>query len=128
MPLREALDGVRFRPFIPSRQIVETALIPAYNGDDIPEDRGIAFEYVSNRQSFVLSQWPHHGSVISGTRRLGTDHGCPLSAYPIGLKPGHEGVIWNNAVVIASLQPSGDASTKATVDEAHRLVALGACR
>src|SRR5579872_1316604 len=70
MPLRTALRSVAFQPFIPAREIVETALLPPYNGgDDVRKNRGIAFEYISSRQAYVLSQWP--GPGLPGHHDLG---------------------------------------------------------
>lgn len=127
MPVRSALKEIAFKPFFPSRQIVETALLPAYNGgDDIKRNRGIGFEYVSTHESYVLSQWP--GKPKSGPVSLPSEQGCGLSGYAIGANKGHLGVLWSNGTIVSDLQPSGNATTKATVAEARRLVRRGACR
>jgi hypothetical protein len=128
MPLRSALAGVAFRPFIPAREIVETALLPAYNGgDDIRENRGIGFEYLSKREAFVLNQWP--GAGQAGPRNLGTIDGCALSAYDIaGGTTGKQGVLWSNGRIVSNLVAAGNASDRETFEEARRLVRRGACR
>jgi hypothetical protein len=128
MPLRSALEGIAFRPFLPSRQIVEAALIAPYNGgDDTKANRGIGLEYVSNHQSFVLQQWPGGGKP--GPVSLGSERGCDLTAYTLrGGETGQQGVLWSNGRVVSNLLPSGKATDKATFAEARRLVRLGACR
>ncbi|MBV8602729.1 MAG: hypothetical protein JO359_14275 [Candidatus Eremiobacteraeota bacterium] len=127
-PLRTALGEIAFRPFIPAREIVETALLPPYNGgDDVRQNRGIGFEYVQAHQSFVLSQWP--GAGKNGPYQLGTERGCQLSAYDIaGGTTGHRGVLWSNGSIASNLVAAGNASDKAVYAEARRLVRLGACR
>jgi hypothetical protein len=127
-PLRTALAGIAFRPFIPARQIVETALIPAYNGgEDTRENRGIAFEYVSFHQSYILSEWPGKGKA--GPRHVATEQGCEITSYDIGGgTAGRQGALWSNGRIAAKLIPSGNASDRATFAEARRLVRLGACR
>lgn len=127
MPLRSAVKEIAFKPFYPSGQIAETALLPPYNsGDDIKGNRGIGFEYVSGHESYVLSQWP--GNLKPGPVSLPSEHGCDLSAYPIGAKKGHQGVLWARGPIVSNLQPSGNASSKATIAEARRLARRGACR
>ena len=128
MPLRSALGGIAFRPFVPARAIVETALLPAYNGGpDERRNRGIGFEYISARQAFVLSQWP--GAGMPGPRDLGTIDGCQVTAYDIaGGEGGRQGALWSNGRVVSNLVAAGNASNRATFDEARRLVRLGACR
>ena len=127
MPLKSALKEIGFKPFFPSRQIVETALLPAYNnGDDIKRNRGIGFEYVSSHESYALSQWP--GKPKTGPVSLPSEQGCGLSAYTIGTNKGHLGVLWSNGTIVSNLQPTGNATSKATVAEARRLARRGACR
>lgn len=128
MPLRSALGGIAFRPFIPAREIVETALLPPYNGGaDERENRGIGFEYISKREAFVFSQWP--GSGQPGPRDLGTIDGCQITGYDIaGGMTGKEGALWSNGRIESDLVPAGNASNREVFEEARRLVRLGACR
>jgi hypothetical protein len=129
MPLRSALGEIAFRPFIPAREIVETALLPAYNGgDDVRGNRGIGMEYISpQREAFVLSQWP--GSEIPGPRSLGTINGCELTGYDIaGGQTGKQGALWSSRGIVRNLVAAGNASDHDTFDEARRLIRMGACR
>ncbi len=128
MPLRSALGGVEFRAFIPAREIVETAVLPAYNGgDDTRQNRGIGFEYVSKRQAYVLKQWP--GSGMPGPRNVATIDNCQITSYDIdGGAAGHQGALWSNGRVVFNLVAVGSANDRDTFEEARRLVRLGACR
>ena len=129
MPLRSALGEIAFRPFIPAREIVETALLPAYNGgEDVRKNRGIGMEYISpRREAFVLSQWP--GAGLPGPRDLGTVNDCSLTAYDIaGGDAGKQGALWSNGRVASDLVAAGNASDRDTFDEARRLIRMGACR
>lgn len=127
-PLHQAIAGVAFRPFIPSRIIVETALLPPYNGgDDTRQNRGIAFEYESHNQAFVLSQWP--GGAMPGPRTIGTVNGCTITAYDMnGGAEGKQGALWSNGRIVLNLVAAGNASNHAVFEEARRLVRIGACR
>lgn len=128
MPLRSALGGVAFRAFIPAREIVETAVLPAYNGgDDIRQNRGIGFEYVSKRQAYVLKEWP--GSGLPGPRIVATIDNCQITSYDInGGATGHQGALWSNGGIAFNLVAVGSANDRDTFEEARRLVRLGACR
>lgn len=128
MPLHQAIGGVAFRPFIPSRVILVTALLPPYNGgDDTRANRGIAFEYMSHHQPYVLSEWP--GAAMPGPRSLGTVNDCDLTGYDVnGGKEGKQGVLWSNGLTVSNLVAAGDATNRATFDEARRLARMGACR
>ncbi|MGH7716530.1 MAG: hypothetical protein ACREML_11100 [Vulcanimicrobiaceae bacterium] len=128
MPLRRALAGVAFRPFLPAREIVETAVLPPYNGgDDTRINRGIGFEYISKREAFVLKQWP--GSGLPGPHNVGTISGCQITAYDMnGGAAGKQGALWSNGRIASNLIPAGNASDRETFDEARRLVQRGACR
>jgi hypothetical protein len=128
MPLRSALAGVAFRPFIPAREIVETAVLPAYNGgDDTRQNRGIGFEYISKREAYVLKQWP--GSGLPGPRTVATIDGCTITSYEInGGAAGKQGALWSSGRIAANLLAAGNASDRETFEEARRLVRLGACR
>jgi len=128
MPLRSALEGIDFRPFIPAREIVETAVIPAYNGgDDTRQNRGIGFEYVSKREAYVLRQWPGNG--LPGPRNVATIDNCQITSYDIdGGAAGKQGALWSNGRVAFNLIAAGSATDRDTFEEARRLVRLGACR
>jgi hypothetical protein len=128
MPLRSALAGVAFRPFIPAREIVETAVLPAYNGgDDTRQNRGIGFEYISKREAYVLKQWP--GSGLPGPHTVATVDGCQITSYDInGGAAGKQGALWSSGRIATNLIAAGNASDRDTFEEARRLVRLGACR
>jgi hypothetical protein len=128
LPLRSALGQIAFRPFVPAREIVETALLPAYNGGaDERQNRGIGFEYISKREAFVLSQWP--GSGMPGPRNLGTIEGCLVTGYDIaGGVGGKQGALWSNGRIVSDLVAAGNATNRETFEEARRLVRRGACR
>jgi hypothetical protein len=144
MPLRSALSEISFKPFIPSHRIVETALIAPYNGgDDNRKNRGIAFEYVSGHESYVIQEWPGNGR--GGPISLPPEGKCALSAYHLGRRPPpppeegqtpaptlppqtQEGVLWSARGIVFNLLPSGNAQPPATIAEARRLIRVGACR
>ncbi|MGH7661342.1 MAG: hypothetical protein ACRENA_10570 [Vulcanimicrobiaceae bacterium] len=128
MPLHEAIAGVVFRPFIPAHYIVETALLPPYNGgDDTRANRGIGFQYMSRNQAFVLKEWPGRG--MPGSRRIGTVNGCDITAYDMnGGAEGKQGALWSDGLIASNLVPAGNSTNKAVFAEAKRLVRIGACR
>jgi len=127
-PLHQAIAGVAFRPFIPSRYIVETALLPPYNGGaDTRQNDGIGFEYVYHNYAFALSQWP--GAGMPGPRHIATINDCDISAYDInGGVGGKQGALWTNGRIEYNLVAAATAPNKAVFAEAKRLVHMGACR
>lgn len=128
MPLHQAIAGVAFRPFIPAHYIVQTALLPPYNGgDDTRANRGIGFEYMSRNQAFVLKQWPGRG--LAGSRKIATIKTCEITAYDIkGGAEGKQGALWSNGLIASNLVPTGNTTNNAVFTEAKRLVQIGACR
>lgn len=128
MPLHQAIAGVAFRPFIPAHYIVETALLPPYNGgDDTRVNRGIGFEYMSHNEAFVLKQWP--GRNLPGPRKVATIKGCEITGYDIaGGAEGKQGALWGNGSIASNLVPTGNTPNKSVYAEAKRLVQIGACR
>ena len=122
MPFEKAVRGISFRPFVPSRQLVDVALIAPLTGADVRANRGIAFEYAASGQALVLSEWPMHDVHLSlGPAELGATP-CAITAYKA------DGVLWTTPHrVVMTLQPDGKVKPPRIFAEARRLLSRGAC-
>ena len=45
VPYRKAAAGIAFKPFIPSNQLLDVALLPEMRGEAVRANFGIGFEY-----------------------------------------------------------------------------------
>jgi len=122
MPLQKAVRGIWFRPFLPSHQILDVALVAPLGGTDNRKNRGIAFEYASGGQLLVLSEWPindlHVDLVPTG---LGASPCTPM-------KYANNGVLWTTPKhLVMTLIPDGKIKPSHLSAEARRLLSRGAC-
>ena len=123
MPFDNAVRRIAFRPFVPSRQLVDVALIAPLTGDDVKANRGIAFEYASLGDALLLSEWPKPSRQLTAGAALDLG-GAPCR--PEKFK--EDGVLWStHRGVIMTLQPDGKIKPLRIMKEAQRLVRVGAC-
>jgi len=122
MPLQKAVRGISFRPFLPSHQIVDVALVAPLGGKDNLKNRGIAFEYTSSGQLLVLLEWPINNLHIDfGPTRLSSSPCTPL-------KYADDGVLWSTPRhLVMTLIPDGKIKPSHLSAEARRLLSRGAC-
>jgi len=122
MPLQKAVRGISFRPFLPSHQILDVALVAPLGGIDNRKNRGIAFEYASGGQLFVLSEWPVNDLHVDlGATELGASPCKPV-------KYADDGVLWTTPQhLVMTLIPDGKIKPSHLSAEARRLLSRGAC-
>ena len=123
-PFEKAVRGISFRPFVPSRQLVDVALIAPLRAkdDDNRHNRGIAFEYAASGHAMALSEWPLHGDHFSaGVAEIG---GTPCEIAPFKA----DGVRWTTrGDLLMTLQADGKIKPSRVQAEARRLLQRGAC-
>lgn len=120
-PLEKAVRGIGFRPFIPSLQVLDVALIAPLTGEDVRANRGIAFEYVSQGQALVLSEWPMHSQLQLGQQQLGANPCTPIKVKA-------DALMWTTQRrLLMTLQPDGKVKPSRILSEARRLLRRGAC-
>jgi hypothetical protein len=122
MPLRDAVHQIAFRPFLPSLQIAQIAVIPPLGGIDSRKSHGIAIEYESAGDALLLSQWPRAGFAIRVASLDLDTRPCTAVTYKT------DGYLWTtrNGLVM-TLQPDGTVAPSRIAREAHRLLRAGAC-
>jgi len=129
-PEADALSGIGFRPFVPSRHPAAIALLAPFKGDDTVQNRGIGYEYASDHgRMYVLSQWPSNGGSISGFPALAiTEPGCAdIRSFPGTQKS--RGIVWTTPRgLVFTLQPDGRSDPRTLQAEWRRLARRGACR
>jgi hypothetical protein len=124
MSLPDAVKTADFTPFIPSAQIAAAAAIPPLNDAQgrraVP---GIAIEYESSGDAFLLSQWLRGGLPIAVGAEDLTSRPCAPVAYKA------DGLLWTtrNGRVM-TLQPDGPVPEARIAREVNRLLRAGACR
>jgi hypothetical protein len=126
-PEQDALAGIAFRPFVPTRVYKDVALLAPFRGKDTRGNRGIGYEYEDRGRLFVLTQWPANGGSIDGFPALaGGDPDCrDARAFP----DAGAGIVWSTPRgIVAALRPDGESDANVLVAEWHRLVRRGACR
>jgi hypothetical protein len=129
MAERDALQGIAFVPFVPTRSATQVALLPPFRGDDKRVNRGIGYEYINRGRLFVLSQWPRNGGPVPGFRPLKVaEPGCQdVRSFP--RLAGTRGIVWSTTRgTVLTLQPDGRSDAHTLLAEWHRLVRRGACR
>ncbi len=124
MPLDKAVTNINYRPWIPPGQILKYAVIPPLGGNDTPENRGIAVEYMSGTHAMLLSEWPKQNFQLMFMHAQDiTFKPCAIVHYKT------DGVAWTTQGKLAmTLQPDGNVVPSAVDAEARRLIAAGACR
>ncbi len=126
-PEQDALEGIAFRPFVPTRAYKDVALLAPFRGKDARVNRGIGYEYEERGRLYVYSQWPANGGTIDGFPSLrASDPDCTSArAFP---RDG-AGIVWiTPRGIVATLRPDGESDANGLVAEWHRLVRRGACR
>ena len=134
MSAQDAMERIAFHPFIPSPHYTEVALLPASHGDDkdVPQNRGIGFEYVSAAHTYVLMEWPVFPTSLTQyptAARVGT---CTTGYLKLGTPQHPRGYSWTTSTFGCAWQPDVDQGVnpnpRALRAEWLRLVKRGACR
>lgn len=134
VPEVEAMQRIRFRPFLPGHPI-EVALLAPFHTEGIsdnPASYGIAFAYVSKGHTFVLRQWPKAGGSLATFSPLPIEPECKNAYLVDGAVRDVRGVGWETSRYVFTLLPddkkvAGDRG-RALKAEWHRLALRGACR
>jgi len=130
-PERDALSGIGFRPFTPTRHALTVALLAPFKGPDTLANRGIGYEYAGDRgRMYVLRQWPSNGGSISGFPGITLNEpACPDVHAFGGTKSKPRGLVWTTPRgLVLTLQPDGAPDPRNLEAEWRRLVRRGACR
>jgi hypothetical protein len=134
MPMseQEAIERVTFRPFVPTPNYTEVALLPAFHGDDKdnPENRGIGYEFTEAGHTYVMREWPKAGGsldrypviVVKGAVQ------CPDTHVILGSAVHPFGLGWTTQAFVFAIQPDPPNDTAPLQSEFIRLVHRGACR
>ena len=136
VPIPEAMQRIRFRPFMPTARPARSALLAPFHNDrsaeENPANYGLAWEYVERGRTFVLPQWPRAGVSLSTYSKLPAEPNCKDSYLIDGSALEPRGIGWETARSIFVFQPDDTnpsnrhgAGLKA---EWHRLVQRGGCR
>jgi hypothetical protein len=134
MSQQEALERITFRPFVPTSNYTEVALLPAFHGDDKdhPENRGIGYEYNQAGVFYVLRQWPNAGGSLAKYPTYKGPKDCPDGYYVLGTPRYPRAVAWETKALVFALQPDIESGKnpdlKALRAEWERLAKRGACR
>jgi hypothetical protein len=134
MSEQDAMERITFRPFVPSSSYVEVALLPAQHGDDkdVPQNRGIGFEYVFGGHEYVLSEWPVFPGSLAAYPAAVLNGSCTTGRLILGTPLHPRAFGWTTAALVFALQPDVDPgvnpNVKALKAEWTRLVKRGACR
>ena len=132
MSSQEALQRITFHPYVPVKSYLEVALLPPFHGDDkdVPENRGIGYEYVRNGRTFVIRQWPRAGGTLGSYAAMPGVPGCSDVHVAAGTLRHIDGIAWATANFVFALQLDTDEKDdpRAVRSEWLRLVARGACR
>jgi hypothetical protein len=128
-PEQDALDGIAFKPFVPTKQYVLVALLAPFHGADTRDNRGIGYEYREHGHLFALSQWPAHGRSIAifPELKISEPNCTDVHSFPGSART--RGIVWTTPRgTVLTLQPDGATDTANIQAEWHRLVRRGACR
>jgi hypothetical protein len=132
----EALQRIRFRPFMPTARPARAALLaPFHNArgaQENPANYGIGWEYIGRGRTFLLRQWPRAGGTLGTYTLLPGEPLCKESYLIDGSAREVRGVGWQTPRFVFALQaddknlaPDRGAALKA---EWHRLALRGGCR
>ena len=128
--LAEARRKVAFRPFLPARDYVDVAMLPAFFGGDNPKNWGIGLEYAVNGKRFALSEWPQRGQSLTAYASAKKEGNC-TDVHTFLTQHAHRanGYIWSTPRgIVMTLQPDFNADRRAMAAEFHRLERRGVCR
>jgi hypothetical protein len=134
MSAQDAMERISFHPFIPSPHYTEVALLPASHGDDkdVPQNRGIGFEYVAGGHTYVLSEWPVFPTSLSQYPTVPPMGTCTTGHLNLGTPRHPRAYSWTTSALVFALQadvdPGVNPDPRAMRAEWARLVKRGACR
>ncbi len=134
MSEQEATERITFRPFVPTPNYLEVALLPAFHGDDkdTPENRGIGYSYNSAGEIYVLREWPLAGGSLDKYPTVPAVGTCTTGHLVLGTFKHPRSYAWTTATLALALQPDIDSGANPNVPalkkEWARLVKQGACR
>jgi hypothetical protein len=130
MSEQDAMERITFRPFVPTTNYLEVALLPAFHGDDKdhPENRGIGYEYTMSQHTFVLREWPQAGGGLDKYPPAPAVGKCTDLHVILGTASKPHGYAWTTGALVFAVQPDPPTDTKPLKAELSRLVQHGACR
>jgi hypothetical protein len=134
MSAQDAMERVAFHPFVPSPNYIAVALLPAAHGDDkdVPQNRGIGFEYVTAGVAYVLSEWPVFPTSLSQYPSVPAMGTCTTGHLNLGTPRHPRAYSWTTPTLVFALQadvdPGVNPNPRALRAEWARLVRRGACR
>ena len=134
MSAQEAMERITFHPFVPSPNYSEVGLLPAFHGDDkdLPENRGIGYEYVSAGHTYVLREWPLAGGSLDKYPSVPPMGTCTTGHFTLGTPQHPRAFAWTTPALAFTLQPDipsgANPDVPALKKEWARLVKRGACR
>lgn len=134
MSEQEAIERITFRPFQPTPNYLEVALLPSFHGDDkdTPENRGIGYSYNSAGEIYVLREWPLAGGSLDKYPTVPPMGTCSTGHLVLGTVKHPRSYAWTTATLALALQPDIDSGANPNVPalkkEWARLVKRGACR
>lgn len=122
MRLSQAVRKISFRPILPSRQILAFAVIPPLGGNDTPQTRGFAAEYLHHGAAVLISEWPKQSFRITFGKVDITEKPCVQVEYARG-----QYAFTNKRGLLATVQ--GDAGVSpAAVHRAASAALAAFCR
>ncbi len=126
----EARHAIAFRPFTVPRAIIGVALIPAFHGDDVRANRGIAFEYIDDAgHRFVLNQWPSNGGSLDDFDQIEPAEAECVDTHTFRRGTPPSGIVWSTPHgLIMTLQSDGASDAQTVRREWKKLIRRGACR
>ena len=134
MSQQEAMERVTFHPFVPVANYSQVALLPPFHGDDkdVPENRGIGYEYTQDGIFYVLREWPLAGGSLSKYPTFKGPKDCPNGYYVLGTPRYPRAVAWTSGALVMALQPDiasgANPNMPKLMAEWERLAKRGACR
>lgn len=128
--LDEARRKIAFRPYLPSRDYVDVAMLPAFFHGDDPKNWGLGLEYAVNGKRFALSEWPQRGQSLSSYPNAKSEAECTdVHSFATLHATRANGYIWSTPRgLVMTLQPDFDADRRAMAAEFRRLARRGICR
>jgi len=136
MSAQEAAERITFHPFVPSTSYTEVALLPAFHGEDkdVPQNRGIGYEYPEGKIFYVLREWPRAGGSLDqyAAAAYKGPKECPNAFFTMGTPRYPRAIAWETDAMVFSLQPDipygQNPDIKALRAEWTRLAKRGVCR
>lgn len=134
MSEQDALQRISFRPFVPTPNYLEVALLPPIVGadKDDPQNRGIGYEYRSAGHTYVLREWPLMGTDLDRYPPVPPVGTCKTGHLTLGTPRYPRSYAWTSGDIAMALQPDipsgANPNVPALKKEWLRLVKRGACR